>query len=70
MVVNSLKSYLYCFSENAWFYGIRTDLLYQYCFPVSLDMLSLDVLTFTMLSLVTRPVNHPSTDIWFLTCYR
>jgi len=35
------------------FFGICTDPLYQYGFPVSLDMLSLVVLTYTMLSLVT-----------------
>ena len=41
------------FPENAWFSGICTDPLYQYGFPISLGMLSLDVLTYTMLSLVT-----------------
>jgi len=54
MVVKSLKSYLYCFPETACFFGIRTDLLHQYCFPIPLDVLSHDVLTFTMLSLNTR----------------
>ena len=34
-------------------FSICTDPLYQYGFPVSLDMLSLDVLTYAMLSLVT-----------------
>ena len=53
IVVKSLKSYLYYFSETAWLSGIRTDLLYRYCFPVSLDVLSLDVLTVTVLSLYT-----------------
>jgi len=47
---------------HAWFFGICTDLLYRYCFPVSLDMLSLDVLIFTMLSLVTCLISP-------LSCY-
>jgi len=41
MAVKSLKSYLYCFPETAWFFGIRTDLFYRYCFSISLNMLSL-----------------------------
>jgi len=53
IVVKSLKSNLYYFSEIALFSGIHTDLLYQYCFPISLDVLSLDVITFTVMSLVT-----------------
>jgi len=68
MVVQSLKSYLYYFSEAALFFGIRTDLLYRYCFPMLLVILSLDVLTFTMLSLVTcliSPSCHAIT--WPLT---
>ena len=51
--MKSLKSYLHCFPETARFFGIRTDLLYRYYFSVSLDILILDVLTFTMLSLIT-----------------
>jgi len=62
MVVKSLKSYLYYFSETAWFFGICIDLLYRYYFLVSLDMLSLDVLLFTILSLVTC-LYHLSTDV-------
>ena len=53
MVVKSLKFYLYCFLETAWFSGIRTDLLYRYSFSASLDVISLVMLKFTMLSLVT-----------------
>ena len=53
MVVKSLNSDLYYFSETTWFFSIHTDLLYRYFFPVSLDMLSLYVLIFTMLPLVT-----------------
>jgi len=34
-------------------FSIRTDLLYRYYFPISLDIISLDVLSFTKLSLVT-----------------
>ena len=65
IVVKSLKSYFYCFPEIAWFFGICTNRLYQYGFPVSLDMLSLDVLAYTMLSLVTcliSPSCHVSLD--------
>jgi len=51
--VKSLKSHLYYFSETAWFMGIRTELLYRYCYLVSLDMLLLDVLTFIVMSLNT-----------------
>jgi len=55
MVVKSLESYLYSFSETTLFFDIRTDLLYRYRFSVSrfpalFDVPSLDVLTFIMLS--------------------
>jgi len=53
MVGKSLKSYLYCFPETAWFSDIHIDLLCQCYFSILLDVLSLNVLTFTMLSLVT-----------------
>jgi len=35
MVVKSLKSLLTLFIKTILFFSIRTDLLYQYCFPVS-----------------------------------
>jgi len=62
MVLKSYKSYLYCFSETVWFFDIRADLFYRYYFSVSLDMLLLDVLTFTVLSLVTC-LYHVTTDV-------
>ena len=49
------------FSNTAWFFSIRTDLVYRYYFPVSFDMLSLDVLTYTMLS-------HRLSDITLMSC--
>jgi len=64
MVMKSLKSYLYYFPETAWFFGICTDLLYRHYFSVSLDMLSLDVLTFTV-----AVSYHLPGITWPLTCY-
>ena len=46
-------NHIYTVFWDCWFFGIHTNLLYRYCFPVFLDMLSLDVLSFIMLSLVT-----------------
>jgi len=57
--MKSLKSYLYCYPVTARFFSIRTDLLCRYCLPALLDMLSLDVLSFTMLSLVTYLISPP-----------
>jgi len=34
MVVKSLKPVFILFSKTVLFFYIRTDLLYQYCFPV------------------------------------
>jgi len=57
MIVKSLKSYLYCSFWNCMVFGIRTDLAYRFYFSISFDMLSLIVLTYTMLSLVTRLIS-------------
>jgi len=68
--VKNLKFYLYYFPETLWFSDIHTDLFYPYCFPLSFDMLILDVLTFIMLSLVTCLIS-PSCHVitWHPACY-
>jgi len=42
--VKGLKSYT-TFPGTAWFFGIRTDLLYWYCFLISLVMFTLNMLS-------------------------
>ena len=73
LVVKSLKFYLYCFFEAAWFFGLRTNLLYRYCFLVSLDIaftwcvISYYAITFHLPDITVLSCNHLTSDRIYLT---
>jgi len=59
---------LILFSWEAWFFGIHIDLLYQYCFPVSLDMLTYHVVSCHLpdITLMSCYPWHPAWYTWLL----